>query len=179
MISSPVYECYTDEQIATHLEISDETLNFFKDLCENPMLSIDEPVSNESDIVVGDYIRDFSINVENAAIDSVTYDEICNLMDSILSEKELSVIKKRCGLTNGKIYTLQEIADEFVPAVTRERIRQIENTAIWKLRKNPFIIKILRDVNPSLYKVVINSAPASAQASLSYKKGKARTYAAS
>jgi DNA-directed RNA polymerase sigma subunit (sigma70/sigma32) len=45
---------------------------------------------------------------------------------SSLSEKERMVIERRIGL-NGEKETLQNIGNSFKPAITRERVRQIED----------------------------------------------------
>jgi RNA polymerase primary sigma factor len=51
---------------------------------------------------------------------------------STLSEREALIIRVRYGLIDGIPKTLEQIADEI--GVTRERIRQIENKAISKLK---------------------------------------------
>ena len=51
----------------------------------------------------------------------------------MLSLRELSIIEKRFGFINGKIWTLAEIACEY--GLTRSRIGQIETKALKKLRK--------------------------------------------
>ncbi len=54
----------------------------------------------------------------------------------LLSDKEKVVIKKRFNLANEGKHTLESIGQEF--SVTRERIRQIENNALNKMRRNVF-----------------------------------------
>lgn len=49
-----------------------------------------------------------------------------------LSEKEQNVIKRRVGI-DGRRETLQNIGNSFSPAITRERVRQIEDTGIKKI----------------------------------------------
>lgn len=55
-----------------------------------------------------------------------------NLLVNDLSEKEQQVIKLRFGLEDKKLKTLQQIGD--VMGYTRERVRQIQNAALNKLR---------------------------------------------
>ncbi len=55
------------------------------------------------------------------------------MLECNLTEREIRVLKLRFGLENGYIYTLEEVGKIF--GVTRERIRQIENSALVKLRK--------------------------------------------
>lgn len=59
--------------------------------------------------------------------------ETLNTLFSYLSEKERDIIKKRFGLTVDKKYTLEEIGGAY--GITRERVRQIENLSISKLKQ--------------------------------------------
>lgn len=63
------------------------------------------------------------------------------VMDS-LSDREKKVLIMRYGLDDGKERTLEEVGKEF--HVTRERIRQIEAKALWKI-KHPNKSRKLRD----------------------------------
>lgn len=61
--------------------------------------------------------------------------ELRRFIDHILTQKEKDVIYKRFGFTeNGQCYTLQQIGDEY--GITRERVRQIESSAMKKLKQN-------------------------------------------
>lgn len=71
-------------------------------------------------------------SVEESVIESNLKEEIEKCL-GYLKEKERDIIKKRFGLYDGNVYTLEEIGREY--GVTRERIRQIELKAIRKLRK--------------------------------------------
>ncbi len=58
--------------------------------------------------------------------------ETLNTLFSYLSEKEREVVKRRFGLGVDKKHTLEEIGKVY--GITRERVRQIENLSIKKLR---------------------------------------------
>ena len=60
-----------------------------------------------------------------------------------LSDREREVVALRYGLTDGQPHTLEEVARAF--QVTRERIRQIEQKAIKKL-KHPSRARVLREL---------------------------------
>lgn len=63
-----------------------------------------------------------------------------------LNQKQQDVIKKRFAIQLSEAYTLQKIGDEY--EITRERVRQIQNEALNKLRRNEDVtknIKILHD----------------------------------
>ena len=59
-------------------------------------------------------------------------DEVSDLLD-VLDEREKKIIFSRFGLDGGKAKTLEEVGKKF--GVTRERIRQLQNIALMKLRR--------------------------------------------
>ena len=59
-------------------------------------------------------------------------DEVGDLL-SVLDEREKKIIFSRFGLDGGKAKTLEEVGKKF--GVTRERIRQLQNIALMKLRR--------------------------------------------
>ena len=69
--------------------------------------------------------------------------EIFNSCD--LTDKEKSVLRNRYGLDGSERKTLEEISQEM--DITRERVRQIEASALRKLRLNPQI-RMLAGVPP-------------------------------
>src|SRR5207247_7777642 len=58
--------------------------------------------------------------------------EVGGLLD-VLDDREKKIIFQRFGLDGGKPKTLEEVGKKF--GVTRERIRQLQNTALSKLRR--------------------------------------------
>ena len=73
--------------------------------------------SQYEDVMLRDYLDKFMIAVNNA---------------SNLKERELYVVKARAGFFNDRERTLEDLGKEM--GVTRERVRQIEIRALWKLR---------------------------------------------
>ena len=59
-------------------------------------------------------------------------EDLSNLLDTALTERESHVLRMRYGLTDGRGRTLEEIGQGL--HVTRERVRQIESRALQKLR---------------------------------------------
>jgi RNA polymerase primary sigma factor len=106
-------------------------------------ISLETPVGEEEDGKFGDFIEDKSF--KNPFQEVVLEDlraTIEKLLDN-LNEREREVIKMRFGLMPDKSErTLEEIGKAL--NVTRERVRQIESTAIKKLR-HPSIGKFLKD----------------------------------
>lgn len=104
-------------------------------MAANDILSLDEPVGEDSSSVLGDFIEDninSFANTEKSA-DSVIIKEKVEEALNTLPEREQAVLRLRFGFKDGICHTLDEIGKIF--GVTRERIRQIEEQAIKRLNK--------------------------------------------
>jgi RNA polymerase primary sigma factor len=98
---------------------------------EDPM-SLDRPVGDEDDNQLEDFIQDedAASPIEATAMEMMR-EQLGKALDN-LSVRERQVLELRFGLMDGKVHTLEEVGAYF--DVTRERIRQIEATALRKLR---------------------------------------------
>ncbi|MCC8106207.1 MAG: sigma-70 family RNA polymerase sigma factor [Clostridiales bacterium] len=95
-------------------------------------LSLDTPVGEEDGTELGDFVEDQrSLSPEESAVYTMLQQEMSKVLDT-LPERERNVICLRFGFVDGKIWTLEEIGEQY--HVTRERIRQIEAKALRKLR---------------------------------------------
>jgi len=96
------------------------------------LISLETPVFDERDSsVVGDFVEnDNYIAPESAAIEQNLKDDINNVLKT-LSDKEREVIEYRFGLNGHRAMSLKEIGDRF--KLTKERIRQIEKSALKRL----------------------------------------------
>lgn len=85
-------------------------------------------------------------NAENAELETVkvSLNEKINQILKKLSPREEEIIKMRFGIDQDREYTLEEIGKHF--GITRERIRQIEERTLKKLRRNVLYCKILKDL---------------------------------
>lgn len=75
-------------------------------------------------------------NTSNVAQTLVELQDLVDNLLILLSDKEKTVIKKRFNLGGVGKHTLEDIGKEF--SVTRERVRQIEKSALGKMRRNVF-----------------------------------------
>ena len=73
------------------------------------------------------------IDVHKDQVDVIILRDQVNMILNDLSEKERKILEMRHGLNDGITHTLEEVGREF--GVTRERIRQIQNLALKKLRR--------------------------------------------
>jgi len=105
-------------------------------------LSLDTPVGDEEDTSIGSFVEDERTpGPADATSNAMLAEALKEILDT-LTEREADVLKMRFGMYDGRTHTLEEVGQIF--GVTRERIRQIENKAIRKLR-HPSRAKRIRD----------------------------------
>ena len=105
-------------------------------------LSLDTPVGDEEDTSIGSFVEDERTPGPAAATSNALLAEALQEILGTLTERESEVLRMRFGMTDGRTHTLEEVGQIF--GGTRERIRQIENKAIRKLR-HPSRAKKIRD----------------------------------
>ena len=105
-------------------------------------LSLDTPVGDEEDTTIGSFVEDDNTPGPADATSNTLLAEALSEILNTLTEREADVLRLRFGMYDGKTHTLEEVGQIF--GVTRERIRQIENKAIRKLR-HPSRAKKIRD----------------------------------
>ncbi len=130
------------ETIAEEVGLSiDKVKNVIK-ITKEPV-SLETPVGDEDDGRFGDFIED---KTTLSPTDVVLKDDLNNQIDEVLdqlNEREKAVIRMRFGLLEDESdRTLEEIGKEL--SVTRERVRQIESSAIKKL-KHPKVGRKLKN----------------------------------
>ena len=104
-------------------------------------VSLDNPVGEEQDSTLLDFIQSDELSTEELASNRVMREVILECIEE-LEERECQVIKYRFGLEEGVApKTLEEVGEIF--GVTRERIRQIEGKAIRRLRNPKYAKRLL------------------------------------
>ncbi len=124
----------TDSEVAHDLGWSEELVAKIKTIALNP-LSLDAPMGNEDeDFTLADTISDKqNANPEAAVCNKLMAYQLQKDMASYLTPKEQQVLSRRFGFDDGAGQTLEEVGQGL--GLTRERIRQIETTALLKLRR--------------------------------------------
>ncbi|AOO65720.1 RNA polymerase sigma factor RpoD [Sulfurospirillum halorespirans] len=130
------------ETIALEVGLSaDKVKNVIK-ITKEP-ISLEAPIGNEDDGKFGDFVEDKS---SIAPIDHILKSDLKDQIDEVLdqlNDREKAVIRMRFGLMHDESdRTLEEIGKEL--NVTRERVRQIESSAIKKL-KHPKVGRKLKN----------------------------------
>ncbi len=105
-------------------------------------LSLDTPVGDEEDTTIGSFVEDDTTPGPADATANALLAEALEEILGTLTQREADVLKMRFGIYDGRTHTLEEVGKTF--GVTRERIRQIENKAIRKLR-HPSRAKRIKD----------------------------------
>ena len=104
--------------------------------------SLDMAVGAEEDTTIGSFVEDDNTPGPVDATSNAMLSEALTEILGTLTEREADVLRMRFGMYDGRTHTLEEVGQIF--GVTRERIRQIENKAIRKLR-HPSRAKKIKD----------------------------------
>jgi len=122
----------TEEELAEELGIPRRKLALLKRASKRPA-SLDAPIHEDDSSDFSDVIGDErAIDPLNALNSKDMHGELDELLDC-LDEREHRIIDARFGLDGATPMTLEEVGVEF--GVTRERIRQLQNIALAKMRK--------------------------------------------
>jgi RNA polymerase primary sigma factor len=134
----------TDDELAEKLEVDLDTVYYFKRISQDTV-SIDTMIgySEDSDTQMVEMIEDeTSTQPIDAASNRILRSHVMKIIDNILEPREKKVILLRFGLDGtGIAHTLEEIGEVF--HVTRERVRQIEEVALNKVRGHPDSYKLV------------------------------------
>lgn len=104
--------------------------------------SLDVVVGEDEDTTVGSFIEDESASYDFSSVEDEERNTVLQTVLDTLSEREKGVIVRRFGIGLSRAMTLEEVAKEF--HLSRERIRQIEEDALRKLR-NPRRANLLKN----------------------------------
>ncbi len=122
----------TDQELADEVGLAAGKISQLKTVSIRPA-SLDAPISEDDSTEFGEIVGDMeSQNPYEQLRDQDLRDEIGSLLE-VLDEREKKIIYSRFGLDGGKAKTLEEVGRKF--GVTRERIRQLQNIALSKLRR--------------------------------------------
>jgi RNA polymerase primary sigma factor len=131
----------TEEELAYGMGITVDKVQELKKISQQPV-SLESPIGEEEDSHLGDFVEDkMAIAPLEAASEAMFRNEVEDIL-ATLRPRERRVVQLRFGLVDDEPRTLEEVGRRM--GLTRERIRQIEATALRKLR-HPSRSKVLRD----------------------------------
>jgi RNA polymerase primary sigma factor len=122
----------TDDELAEEVGISAAKLSQLRTVSIRPA-SLDAPMNDDDGTEFGELVGDDSaVDPAENLSDKNLQEELTDLL-GVLDARERKIINSRFGLDGGKARTLEEVGQKF--GVTRERIRQLQNIALAKLRR--------------------------------------------
>jgi RNA polymerase primary sigma factor len=122
----------TDDEVAAELGVSSRDVGRMRVAYLRPA-SLDAPVGDEDSGQLGEVISDENANSPYEQLVEKTVNQMLKELVGRLPSREAAVLQFRFGLDGGRERTLEEVGDEF--GVTRERVRQLQNLALRKLRR--------------------------------------------
>src|SRR5271166_4862773 len=141
----------TDEEVAEEIGISSAKVSQLKRVSIRPA-SLDAPISDDDSTKFGEIVGDEEAQTPFELLrDKNLRDEVSELLE-VLDDRERKIIFQRFGLDGGNPKTLEEIGKKF--GVTRERIRQLQNVALDKLRR-----ALRKKETPQAAPIVVTGAP--------------------
>jgi RNA polymerase primary sigma factor len=128
-------------ELAAEMGLSAKQVERIIETARRP-LSLEKPVGEDHESELGEFIEDGGIGLPADDVTLALLREDIEHVLTGLSQREQRVLELRYGLVDGHAYTLKEVGEKF--GLTRERIRQIENEALARLRE-PHRAKLLTD----------------------------------
>ena len=133
----------TDEDLAEAMKVSVDDIKTYKSYMTD-VTSLDIQVGDDDDgTTIASFIEDEkNVSPEKNAVQIAEREMLDAVLDT-LTAREQDIIRQRFGLDDNVPKTLEEVGKSY--GLTKERIRQIENKALMKLRQ-PSRARMLRDL---------------------------------
>jgi RNA polymerase primary sigma factor len=122
----------TDEELAEELEMTPSRVAQLRTAAIRPA-SLDAPIGDDESNNFAEIVQDENADTPYEELEEKTVTKMLQEMVKTLDPREATILRYRFGLDGGSEKTLEEVGERF--GVTRERVRQIQNIALAKLRK--------------------------------------------
>jgi RNA polymerase primary sigma factor len=122
----------TDDELGMELGITAARVAQMRMAAIRPA-SLDAPIGDEDSNNFAEVVQDESADTPYEQLEEKTVTRMLQEMVKTLDPREATILRSRFGLDGGAQKTLEEVGQKF--GVTRERVRQIQNIALKKLRK--------------------------------------------
>jgi RNA polymerase primary sigma factor len=122
----------TDEELADEMGMTAARVRQMRQAAIRPA-SLDAPIGDDDSNNFSDVVQDENATSPYENLEDKTVVNMLQDMVKHLDDREATILRFRYGLDGGSEKTLEEVGEKF--GVTRERVRQIQNLALKKLRK--------------------------------------------
>jgi len=119
------------EEIAEKMDLPLDKVKEIIKIAQQPV-SLESPIGKEDDRNLGDFIEDEDSPAPPKIASNALLKEQLNKVLKTLTQREKNILELRFGIAGDRPHTLEEVGREF--GLTRERIRQIQDKAIRRLR---------------------------------------------
>jgi RNA polymerase primary sigma factor len=132
----------TDQEVADHLGLNPRRIQQYRDASRAP-ISLDAPIGNDEPKQISEVVADPDAAAPFDRLIQQNDKALVREVLATLTPRENRILAMRFGLDDGRTKTLEEIGDRL--GVTRERIRQIQEEALKKMR-----VKIAEHETPAV-----------------------------
>ena len=122
----------TDAELAEEMDMTPARVAQLRRAAIRPT-SLDAPIGDDDSNTYAEVVADDRAEDPYEQLEEKTVTHLLGELIEQLDERERAILRHRFGLDGGREKTLEEVGEEF--GVTRERIRQIQNLALAKLRR--------------------------------------------
>jgi RNA polymerase primary sigma factor len=122
----------TDDELGAEIGITASRVAQMRLAAIRPA-SLDAPIGDEDSNNFAEVVQDEAADTPYEQLEEKTVTRMLQEMVKTLDPREATILRARFGLDGGPERTLEEVGEKF--GVTRERVRQIQNIALKKLRK--------------------------------------------
>ena len=122
----------TDEELGDEMGISSSRVAMMRTAAIRPA-SLDAPIGDDESNTYAEVVQDENADTPYEELEEKTVTGMLQQMVEKLDQRESTILRYRFGLDGGPERTLEEVGERF--GVTRERIRQIQNLALNRLRR--------------------------------------------
>ena len=132
------------EELALRVELPPSQVQWLLQITR-PLLALEQPAGDDQEAELADFIEDKEIDQPMDVVASKLFSEKVGEILNELTPREAAIIRLRYGLQGADPHTLKEVGEIF--KLSRERIRQVEKSALSKLRRSRQLGEYLYLVN--------------------------------
>lgn len=121
------------EELAARVELPPSQVQWLLQITR-PLLALEQPAGDDQDAELSDFIEDREVDQPVDIVAAKLFSERVGDILSELTPREAAIIRLRYGLQGTNAHTLKEVGEIF--KLSRERIRQVEKSALNKLRRS-------------------------------------------